>query len=74
MWQIRGELNKGAGPLGRRGERTPDQNHYSKGEEKGEKNGRKLWVEAGSSFTAAREDIKGSSWALFRPGIHIRPG
>ncbi len=54
------ELNKGEGPLGRRGERTPGRSHHSKGEEKGEKR-RKVWVEAGSSFTAPRQDIKGSS-------------
>lgn len=56
----KGELNKGEGPLGRRGERTPDHNH-SKGEEKGEKR-RKVWVEAGSSFTVSRQDIKRSTF------------
>lgn len=32
----KGELNKGEGPLGRRGERTPD-HHHRHGEEKGKK-------------------------------------
>jgi len=48
----KGELNKEEGPLGRRGERTPDHCHHSLTvERKREKKRRKVWVEAGSSQT-----------------------
>lgn len=51
----KGEPNKGEGPLGRRGERTPDHNRHSKRRGKWKKKRRKgkkmrkVWVEAGSS-------------------------
>lgn len=44
----KGEVNKGDGPLEKRGGRTPGHNH-SKEEGKGEKKSRKVCVEAGSS-------------------------
>lgn len=52
----KGELNKREGPLGRRGERTPDHCHCSRsrGEEKG-----KRGEECGWGQEAAKQDIKG---------------
>lgn len=61
----KGEPNKGEDPLGRRGERTPDHNHHSKGEKKWKK--RKEWKKkmrkcGWRQEAATRQDIKGSSY------------
>lgn len=45
----KGEVNKGDGPLEKRGERTPGHNHSKEEGKGGEKKSRKVWVEAGSS-------------------------
>lgn len=60
----KGEVNKGDGPLEKRGERTPGHNHSKEEGKGGEKRAEKCgWRQE----AAPRQDRKGSSQLLTKP-------